>query len=143
MSEEQDKPRIIIDEDWKNQVEQEREKTKIEEDHPGDQPAPGELPPPSFEVLASSMMTQTLAALGQFPDPTTGKAMVSLPYAQFNIGLLEVLQDKTQGNLSDEEAKLVEEALHQLRMLYVAVEKSLRESGAIPPESTEGGIQLP
>ncbi len=121
MAESHDKPKIIVDEDWKSQVERERQ--QVQEEETGSEQPEG-MPPASFEILVSSLATQAVAALGQFPDPNTGKAMVSLPYAKFNIDLLAVLDEKTQGNQTEEEKQLIEEALHQLRMLYLAVEQN-------------------
>ncbi len=122
MAEPNDKPKIIVDEDWKSQVERERQQAQDEETTPAAQTEG--MPPASFEVLVSSLATQAVAALGQFPDPNTGQAMVSLPYAKFNIDLLSVLDEKTRGNQTEEEKQLIEEALHQLRMLYLAVEQN-------------------
>ena len=82
------------------------------------------LPKASFETLVSMLFTQAMATLGQFPDPATGKAEVDKSYAKHYIDTLDVLREKTQGNLSDDEAKLVSEALHALRMTFVQVRQS-------------------
>ena len=87
----------------------------------GDQDAAGFPPPPpaSFEILVSMMFTQAMSMLGHIPDPTSGEASVNKPYAKHYIDTLEMLGEKTQGNLSEDESKMVSEALHALRMAYV------------------------
>lgn len=76
-------------------------------------------PPASFEVLVSMLFTQGMAMLGQLPDPADGETQVNKPFAKHTIDTLELLGEKTTGNLTDAEAKLLSEALHALRMAYV------------------------
>ena len=125
-----EKPKIIVDEDWKTQVESEREQQKTA---PTESPPREELPPASFEVLISSLATQALAALGQFSQPQEGKVAVDLTIGKFQIDLLEVLQEKTKGNLTEQEAATLENVVHQLRMLFVSVQGS-----AVPVSEAEG-----
>jgi len=63
-----------------------------------------------------------MAMLGQIPDPTTGKASVDKPIAKHYIDTLEMLEQKTKGNVDDEEAKMFAEALHALRITYVSAQ---------------------
>ncbi len=135
--------KIIIDEDWKSQVETEREQLKQKadepagdgEEQPADAGATGEIPPASFQFLVSSIATQVMFAMGQIPDPNTGQAMVDLELAKHHIDMLSVLDEKTKGNLSDDESKMLTEALHQLRMAFVAVQEQLASqmAGQQPP----------
>lgn len=123
------KPKIIIDEDWKSQVEAERDELKKKQDSAATSDAPtqpegggtAQLPPVSFGLLVSSLATQTMAALGQMPDPVEGKAVVRLDYAKHHVDTLAMLQEKTKGNLTSEEEQMLEDVLHQLRMLYISV----------------------
>lgn len=88
--------------------------------------AAGELPPPppaTFEVLVSMMFTQAMSMLGQMPDPSTGQPTVNKLYAKHYIDTLDMLSEKTKGNLSDDESKVLSEALHALRMMYVSAGK--------------------
>ena len=81
------------------------------------------LPPPpaaSFEMLISMLFTQAMATLGQIPDPSSGQAKVNKPYAKHYIDTLEMLGEKTDGNLTADEKKMHGEALHALRMAYVS-----------------------
>jgi hypothetical protein len=119
--------KIIIDEDWKSQVEREREAAGK---GPGAEPkqAAGEspgvaLPPANLSYLASSLSIQASVCLGLMPDPVSGKAEKNLPVARHLIDTLEVLQQKTEGNRTPEESEDIEAMLYQLRMAYVQVSK--------------------
>ncbi len=83
-------------------------------------PAP---PPASFEMLVTMFFTQAMAALGQIPNPMTGVAEISKPHAKHYIDTLDIIGEKTKGNLSAEESKMLSEALHALRMMYVNVKQ--------------------
>jgi len=84
------------------------------------------MPPASFLVLMSTLATQTMASLGMIGDPATGEANVNRPMAKHFIDTLAMLQEKTQGNLTEEEAAHLRDALHQLRMAYVAMADMLQ-----------------
>jgi hypothetical protein len=84
----------------------------------GEMPAP---PPASFDVLLSMLFTQAMAMLGQMPDPASGKTTINKQYAKHYIDTLDMLTEKTKGNLNDDESKMLSEALHALRMMYVNV----------------------
>ena len=117
--------KIIIDEDWKSQVEREREeeqRKREETQAAGGEQGPGNMPEASLPFLISTLSAQILSSLGQFPDPVIGKPVIRLDYAKLNIDTLAVLQEKTKGNLTDEEDKMLEQTLHELRMLYLAIE---------------------
>ena len=124
----EDKPKIIIDEDWKSQVEAEKEKLK-EQEESGELPGSDDdmqLPQASLGILAQMLSAQALSALGQFPDPANdGRVVVHLEYAKLQIDLLAVLKEKTAGQATPEEAQLMEETLHQLRMLFVNVQNEV------------------
>jgi hypothetical protein len=122
MSQEPEK-KIIIDEDWKTQVEREREAEKQDTAAPaagaGKAPDSVPLPPASLTYLVTTLYFQAMTSLGLMPDPATGKAEKMLPLAKHFIDLLEILQQKTEGNRSLEETQDLEAMLHQLRMAYV------------------------
>jgi len=122
MSEEEKK--IIIDEDWKSQVEAEREAAKHGESS-GAEAASGAseesaVPPASMTTLITTLTTQAMVALGMVPDPTEEQPVVRLDLAKHFIDTLSVLEEKTKGNLTAAEAQLLDGTLHQLRMAYVA-----------------------
>lgn len=114
--------KIIVDEDWKSQVERERETEKnISEAEAAGAAKPSDvpLPPASFTYLLSTLYLQATMCLGLVPDPDGGKTETNLPLAKHFIDLLEVLQQKTEGNRTPEESQDLENMLHQLRMAYV------------------------
>jgi hypothetical protein len=59
-------------------------------------------------------------ALGKIAHPITGKTEKNLEQASFVIDLLAVLQEKTKGNLTDTEARLLDNVLRDLRLNYVS-----------------------
>jgi len=129
-----DEKKIIIDEDWKSQVQAEKEAAAKQPATPSPDaaqekpvtPAAGDdrdpsMPPASFEMLVTTLATEALLALGQIPHPLTNKTELNRNQAQYLIDTLEVLREKTQGNLSAQEQKLIEAVLHQARMVFIAV----------------------
>lgn len=130
MSEEK---KIIIDEDWKSQVEAEKEAAKVgNEDAPAGGGEPTQaysesdppMPPASFAVLISTLATEAMMALGQMPHPLTGEVTPRRNQAKYLIDTIEMLRDKTNGNIEPEEAAGVDELLHTLRMAFVSMPKS-------------------
>lgn len=143
---EQPEKKIHVDSDWKEQVQQEKEKLKGESPDPSaaDQPAPEQpseptsgpapeaasqagstanrgIPKPDFMLLVSMLGTQAFAALGQIPTPGTPEVKTEPETAKYLIEMLGVLEEKTQGNLTEEEQQGLENILHQARMAFVAV----------------------
>ena len=91
-------------------------------DEQAEQPAEQERPPlpePSLKTFISGMAGQVLINLGLFEDPGTGKREKNLEQAKYSIDLLQILHNKMQGNLTDEDQKLIESILYDLRMRYV------------------------
>lgn len=144
-----DEPKLIIDEDWKSQVQREKEllKQKQQDGASQEDSASSEAesrsfeasessasdqsqsqadspPPASFEFLVSGIASQAVAAMGQLPDESGKPLPVNLDYARHFIDLLAVIESKTQGNLSDHEQRFLQDTMHQLRMLFVAVKNS-------------------
>ena len=78
-----------------------------------------EDPPMTFEALIFSLSTTALLQLGMAPHPETGKQEIDLQGAKQTIDLLEMLQQKTHGNLTADEGQLLEECLYDLKMTYV------------------------
>lgn len=122
--------RIIIDEDWKQKVEAERE--AIRRQQAGKAQAPpdregGEVrfPEASFEYLLNMLGTQALLSLGVLPNPLTGRHEVSLAQAKLFIDLLGVLEEKTQGNRTPEETEMLQGMLDELRLAFVNVHDAI------------------
>jgi hypothetical protein len=81
------------------------------------------LPEMSFATLVLSLSTSALLHLGVPPDPTEPAQEVNLPLARQTIDILEILREKTRGNLDESESRLLEQILHDLRMRFVAARK--------------------
>jgi hypothetical protein len=79
-----------------------------------------ELPPPSMGALVQSIVTQVLFYLGDL-SPRGTEPQVNLDMAKHQIDILGVLEEKTKGNLTDEEKHLLDAALYETRMRYVSV----------------------
>lgn len=77
------------------------------------------IPEASFLQLSFLLGAQAMQSLGIIPNPLTNKTDVDLILAKFNIDLLEMLKEKTKGNLAPDEEKGFQELLYNLRMLYV------------------------
>jgi hypothetical protein len=130
-----DEKKIIIDEDWKSQVQAEMEALQREVEDSADtssvaasaaKASGGEqpMPPASFEMLVTSLATEALMSMGQVPNPITGKTEANRGQAQYLIDMLDMLRQKTKGNLTPAEDDLIENVLHQLRMLFITVAAS-------------------
>ena len=78
-----------------------------------------------FTALVLSLGSSAIVHLGEAPDPTTGqkREQPDLSMAQQSIDLLAMLQEKTRGNLTANEASLLDNMLFDLRMLFVQVSK--------------------
>jgi hypothetical protein len=79
-----------------------------------------EVPEASLGTLVNSLMTQVLLYLGELA-PRGVEPQVNLDMAKFNIDLLGVLEQKSKGNLTPDETKLLDTALYETRMRYVQV----------------------
>ena len=67
--------------------------------------------------------------LGQIPNPKTGEGEVNLEVAKMFIDQLEMIQEKTRGNLSNEEAAVLRNTLSNLQMAYVEVAEHIKRGG--------------
>lgn len=73
----------------------------------------------SFSTLILSIGSSAAMALGLAPNPTTGKIEKDRRMAKFNIDLLIVLQEKTKGNLSEEDKNFLNSLLSDLQMKFM------------------------
>jgi hypothetical protein len=81
----------------------------------------------SFPAFLLSLATTAAVHFGDIADPTTGQAAEpNLIGAGQMIEIIGMLQEKTRGNLSPEEAKLIEDLLYDLRMRYVEVQQGYK-----------------
>ena len=123
MSESDQGPKIHIDSDWKAQAQAEKQRlAEKSKQTAADKPkgsAPGGLPPANFETLVSTMVSQALFAMGAIPDPSTGQRMQHLDLARFHIDMLGVIEEKTKGNLTEEEKTMLSQTVYELRSRYI------------------------
>ena len=76
-----------------------------------------------FSTFIMSLTSSAFYHLGDIADPETGKTETNLPAVQQTIDMLIMLKEKTQGNLTEEEAKLLEQLVYELQMKFVAKSK--------------------
>ena len=119
----EDPAKIVIDEDWKAQVEKEKQlATEVTSNEPSAKVDPFPAPPAaSFETLVSMLFTQGMAALGQVHGEDNQPLPVNKPFAKHFIDTIEMLGERTTGNLSEQESTMLSEVLHALRMAFVTV----------------------
>ena len=136
-------PNIHIDSDWKRQAQAEKERLSREVEQKG-APVPAAaagaaartgaaatgpagprprgqgLPPASFATIVQTLATQAAIFMADQRDPETGQSLRNLDLAKHNIDLLRILEEKTKGNLTEDEKHLLETVLYELLMAYVA-----------------------
>ena len=74
-------------------------------------------------MFLAGLYTQTLMALGLVESPVSGKKEARLEEAQYLIDTIKMLQEKTKGNLTQEESTYLENLLYDLRMRYIEASK--------------------
>ena len=77
------------------------------------------LPAINFATFVFSLNSSALVQLGVVDDPLTGQRVKNLPLAKQTIDVISMLQEKTQGNLTADEAAMIKNILYDLRILYV------------------------
>jgi hypothetical protein len=97
-----------------------REETKTAEpeaERPSDEDM--QLPEVNFSTFVFSLSSSAFLHLGEVEDPSSGKKQKNLPMAKHTIDILGMLEEKTQGNLTEDEGQLLKNVLYDLRMRYV------------------------
>jgi len=122
--EKKQKKKIIIDEDWKKEAQKEKEILAAREQAEKKKAEPeaksrGPFPKGNLAALISMLTTQALFALGVLQVKGEEKREPDLGLAKYNIDMLETLEEKTKGNLSVEEQKVLANTLNEVRMAYV------------------------
>jgi hypothetical protein len=83
------------------------------------QEPPLQFPEINFATFVASLNASTLLHLGAIEDPSSGTKNKNLPLAKQTIDILNMLQEKTSGNLSEEEENMLKNILYDLRIMYV------------------------
>jgi hypothetical protein len=155
MPEDQSTPKIHIDSDWKAEAQKEKERLTKKEHAKAGKPGaaaagaaqpgqvadkgearlPHELPEASFRGLVGMLASQAVMGLGALADPQTNRVVIDPEGARFAIDLLDVLEQKTKGNLTDEEAKELRQILAELRGRYVQIMQMVARQMAAPSQS--------
>jgi len=78
-----------------------------------------QLPAVNFSTFVFSLSSSALLHFGEIPDPTSGEKKKDLAMAKQTIDILGMLEEKTKGNLTDDEGHLLTNILYDLRMRYV------------------------
>ncbi|UCG32998.1 MAG: DUF1844 domain-containing protein, partial [Phycisphaerales bacterium] len=116
-----------VDDDWK--AEAAREKQKLAEETK-DVGRKGPLPDPVFAEIVNMIVMQVLVALGGMNTPDGQQIPPDLNVAKHQIDVLGLLAEKTKGNLTDDEQKMLDSTLYELQMRFV--------QAASPPDGGEG-----
>ena len=127
-----DEKKLQIDDDWKAEAAAEKQRLAGEVDS-----RPERAPPAAdFTGLVNLLAMQAMVGLGGMAGPDGQRIPPNLELTKHHIDLLDVLEQKTSGNLEPEEKKLLDSILHQLRIAYVEV---IGGGGgrAAPPPGTE------
>jgi len=123
--EEQEKGFVVRDKRFSATKEEQEESQIKEEGKTGGTPEEdisareGPLAEIDFTNFVLSLSTSALIQLGEIQDPFTQKLAKNLPLAKQTIDLIGMLNEKTKGNLSPDEEKVLEYVLYDLRMRYV------------------------
>lgn len=72
-----------------------------------------------FSTFVLSLSTSALVHLGELPDPITNKKEVNLQLAKQTISIIEMLKEKTKGNLTKEEESLLDNVLYDIRLKFI------------------------
>lgn len=106
--------------------------------------APPPMPEPSLHYIVQTFALQALIWTGHVPNPADEKAEPNLDLAKFQIGLLEVLERKTQGNREASEDEFLTEMLHNCRMAFIRARDALSARPEAPESAPEkAGTEKP
>lgn len=126
-----EEPRIIVDSDWKKEAQAEKEKLIQETAASAPAAEPGQANQANFLDIVNMIAMQAIVSLGGVKMPDGHEVPQDLAAAKYHIDLLDVLVQKTAGQLDDTEQKVLEATLHELRMGFV-------QTTSGPPGSPEG-----
>jgi len=100
------------DKDWKEKAAEDKKKEF-------------KMPPleVNFVMFITSLSMQAMMSLGLYPNPATKKEEKNLDAAKYTIDTITMLQEKTKGNLTSEESRLIDNILYDLRMKYIEASK--------------------
>ena len=109
-----------VDEEWKSKVQNEKSQVQDCVEGKEDTSPTGEL---TFNNFIEGLAARALIHMGLLSNPVTKKQEIDILQAKQTIDILQLLQDKTVGNLSQQEAEQLEGILHELRLGFVRASK--------------------
>lgn len=130
MADETHEKRLIVDDDWKAEARREKERL-AEQTRAAGSAAP--LAGPTFAELVNLVAMQALVALGMVSGPAGERIPPNLEAAKHFIDLLQLLEDKTRNNLTEDEQRLLQQVLYELRLQFVNVSSAGPAPGAAEP----------
>jgi Domain of unknown function (DUF1844). len=119
------KDKRLFDESGKERPQEEaqssaaEEKPKVQESSQTEPKQESDYPHVTFTNFVLSLSTSALFHFGDFPDPEGGKTEKNLPAAKQTIDILDMINEKTKGNLNENENSLIQGVLYELKMRYV------------------------
>ena len=119
MSEEESSSGLHIDADWKEEAAREKERLAQEERSAPSPAGAAQAAPAGFGELVNMLAMQAAIALGGYQGPGGERIPPDPAAAKHHIDLLDVLDKKTKGNLTDEEQRILDGVLYELRLQYV------------------------
>ena len=107
------------DKDWKEKVVEDKKKDEVKKEE-------FKMPPMevNFMMFITSLSMQAMMSLGIYPNPVTKKEEKNLDAAKYTVDTIAMLQEKTKGNLTSEESRLIDNILYDLRMKYIEAGKT-------------------
>lgn len=136
-------PKIQIDNDWKAEAQAEKERLSAAEKKVEEKAQERQIPEANFRGLLGILASQALMGLGMHQDPSGKGVMVDLEGAKFAIDLLEVIKEKTEGNLNEEEGTEIKQLLQELQARFVQIAElvaaQMQNGGAAPVQGQVPG----
>lgn len=120
-SESTELPKIQVDSDWKAEAQAEKERLADAEQKVEEKSKQQQMPEPNFRGLMGILASQALMGLGLHQDPSGKGVMVDLEGSKFVIELLTMIEEKTNGNLSDEESAELKQLTQELQARFVQI----------------------
>jgi hypothetical protein len=77
------------------------------------------MPPVEFSGFVVSLAQTTLMQLGEIPDPESGQSVRNIAQAKYSIDLIDLLVEKTRGNLTEDESRLIVQVQKDLKLKFV------------------------
>lgn len=132
MSASEESPKLHVDTDWKAQAQAEKERLAQDEEKKAQDRADRarQMPQADFKGLISYLASQAIMGLGAMADPKTGRVVIDLEGSKFFIDLLGALEEKTSGNLTEDETTELTQIVQELRARFVEITQLVAQQAA-------------